>query len=381
MVFGMATNCIRLDMSSNRCPDSGIFNFGNNQKSQSGAISWLHERRRNCLMCFAKNCCTRFVKIPVHYPGEEASRASPKTPLFLLTASQSFKNFMVKLFVDRLTSRSIIIVHNTSKSTWTWYCSAFDVLFWSWIGWKLPPLRPLFCFGIITVNLRYVTGNDLLSTSSSLLTIFKLTSATSDLPRAKLGWIYHTRQSFPSSRLEFSEYRDHCLFRTQLNDDLVQSQLAQVRYFPVLSCCRVGQNADYCQQTCDLLWTAFICVLFIHSPPKTFCFISIVSAQLVSSLNQNLIQIRCSHLSRKRHAACELIPLVDNHGNWWVLEKSMVTLVCYKCRLDILVLSYGYSSVTFDTHLVLLPQMSRSHVEFSTHHVSSLRGRNQVTSC
>ena len=49
-----------ISMSSNRFPLSAIFNFGNIQKSQ-GAISGLYEGCRSCtILCFAKNCCTRF---------------------------------------------------------------------------------------------------------------------------------------------------------------------------------------------------------------------------------------------------------------------------------------------------------------------------------
>ena len=47
-------------MSSNRFPLIAIFNFGNIQKSQ-GAMSGLYGGWRSCaILCFAKNCCTRF---------------------------------------------------------------------------------------------------------------------------------------------------------------------------------------------------------------------------------------------------------------------------------------------------------------------------------
>ena len=47
-------------MSSNRFPLRAIFNFGSIQKSQ-GALSGLYGGWRSCtILCFAKNCCTRF---------------------------------------------------------------------------------------------------------------------------------------------------------------------------------------------------------------------------------------------------------------------------------------------------------------------------------
>ena len=79
-----------ISMSSNRFPLSAIFNFGNIQKSQ-GATSGLYEGWRSCtILCFAKNCCTRFDEC-----AGALSRWRSQSPLdqkrgrFLLTASRN----------------------------------------------------------------------------------------------------------------------------------------------------------------------------------------------------------------------------------------------------------------------------------------------------
>ena len=47
-------------LSLNRCPLSGFLSSGNSQKSQ-GAMSGLYGRcRSNAILCFLRNCCTRF---------------------------------------------------------------------------------------------------------------------------------------------------------------------------------------------------------------------------------------------------------------------------------------------------------------------------------
>ena len=49
-----------VSMSSNRFPLSAIINFGNIEKSQ-GAMSGLYGGcQSRTILCFAKNCCTRF---------------------------------------------------------------------------------------------------------------------------------------------------------------------------------------------------------------------------------------------------------------------------------------------------------------------------------
>ena len=82
------------------------------QKSQ-GATSGLYGGCQSCtILCFAKNCCTRF--------DEGAGALSwwrsqwPEMRSFSSHGiTQSFQNFNVIFFVDRLTSWSKFVVHNT----------------------------------------------------------------------------------------------------------------------------------------------------------------------------------------------------------------------------------------------------------------------------
>ena len=77
-------------MSWNRFPLSAIFNFGNIQKSQ-GAMSGLYGSWWSCtILCFAKNCCTRFDECAGALSWwRSQSPLDQKRGRFLLTASRN----------------------------------------------------------------------------------------------------------------------------------------------------------------------------------------------------------------------------------------------------------------------------------------------------
>ena len=105
-----------VSMSSNRFPLSAIFNFGNIQKSQ-GAMSRLCGGWRSCtILCFAKNCCTRFDECAgaLSWSRSQSPLDQKRGRYFSHGITQSFQNFNVIFVVDRLTFWSTtFVVHNT----------------------------------------------------------------------------------------------------------------------------------------------------------------------------------------------------------------------------------------------------------------------------
>ena len=79
-----------VSMSPNRFPLSAIFNVGNIQKTQ-GDMSGLYGGWRSCtILCFAKNCCTRFDECAgVLSWWRRRSPLDQKRRRFLLTASRN----------------------------------------------------------------------------------------------------------------------------------------------------------------------------------------------------------------------------------------------------------------------------------------------------
>ena len=91
--YRLNIRCVRkviVSMSSNRFPLSAIFNFGNIQKSQ-GTMSGLYGGWRSCtILCFARNCCTRFDECAGALSWwRSQSPLDQKRGRFLLTASRN----------------------------------------------------------------------------------------------------------------------------------------------------------------------------------------------------------------------------------------------------------------------------------------------------
>ena len=196
-------------MSSNRFPLSAIFNFGNIQKSQ-GAMSGLYGGWWSCsILCFAKNCCTKnwwmrwrviVVKKPVTALLETRSFSSHGI-------TQSFQNFNVIFFVDRLSSWSQFIVRNTltiekNNQHWVDMAPTLTCFFRPWLVWTLPLWRLLFSLRIITINPWFITSNNLLKEIFIITDHFQV--VLSDF-RAKVFLL--DREQF---RKEFRTHASHC---------------------------------------------------------------------------------------------------------------------------------------------------------------------------
>ena len=124
-----------VSMSSNRFPLSAIFDFGNIQKSQ-GAMSGLYGGWRSCkILCFAKNCCTRFDECAGRYRGEEASHHLTRNAAVFFSwhhaiFSELQRNILCWSFDLLEQIRSAQHPHNRKKlSELTWHGSDFKVLF------------------------------------------------------------------------------------------------------------------------------------------------------------------------------------------------------------------------------------------------------------
>ena len=80
---------------------------------------------------------------------------------------QSFQNFNVIFFVDRLTSWSKFVMHNTftiekKNQLWLDMAPTLTCFFRPWLVWTLPLWRLLFSFRIVTINPWFITSNNLL---------------------------------------------------------------------------------------------------------------------------------------------------------------------------------------------------------------------------
>ena len=81
--------------------------------------------------------------------------------------TQSFQYFNVIFFVDRLTSWSKIVVHNTltiekNNQHWLDMVPTLTCFFRLWLIWTLPLWKLLFSFRIVTINPWFITSNNLL---------------------------------------------------------------------------------------------------------------------------------------------------------------------------------------------------------------------------
>ena len=81
--------------------------------------------------------------------------------------TQSFQNFNITFFVDRLTSWSKFVVYNTlttekNNQHRLDMAPTLTCFFRPWLVWTLPPWRLLFSFRIVTINPWFITSNNLL---------------------------------------------------------------------------------------------------------------------------------------------------------------------------------------------------------------------------
>ena len=247
--------------------------------------------------------CIIVVKKPV--------AARLKMPLFSSHyVTQSLQNFKVKFFVDRLTSWSIFMMYNIfiieeNNQHGLDIALTLTCFFRPGFRWKLRLWRLLFCFGIITVNPWFVTSNNLLEHTFIISDHFQV--VLSDF-EAKPFLLYRERflNEFRKFSVGILETRVFGIPRSRSSSRTVKrpSSLIASRIRLIFSGVIVlearpehGALSTDVRPFLNRLYDSFICVLPIHSSSKAFCIISIGSAQLFSNLKQNLMQIRCSHLS------------------------------------------------------------------------------------
>ena len=192
--------------------------------------------------------------------------------------TQSFQNFNVIFFVDRLTSWSKFVVCNTltiekNNQHWLDMTPTLTCFFRPWLVWTLPLWRLLFSFRIVTINPWFITSNNLLKDIFIITEHFQVVLSAL---RVKLCSVVsnfgmnfaHTRV-IPKILFEISQTLVFGIPRSFSSSRTVNRRSPSI--------------ASY---------HSFICVMPNLSSTKAFCIISIVSVQLLLRLKQNLIQIR-----------------------------------------------------------------------------------------
>lgn len=81
-------------------------------------------------------------------------------PLSSYCITQSSSHFIIKFFINFLSLCSKLLTYlDNKKTTLTWHC--FDLFSWSWLRWKLPLWREMFCLWIIAMNPWFINSDDL----------------------------------------------------------------------------------------------------------------------------------------------------------------------------------------------------------------------------
>ena len=224
--------------------------------------------------------------------------------------TQSFQNFNVIFVVDRLTSWSKFVVHNTlriekNNQHWLDMAPTLTSFFRPWLVWMLPLWRLLFSFRIVTINPWFITSNNLLKDIFIITDHFQVIQ--SDF-RAKVvsnfGMDFEHTRVIPKILFEISQtvvFGIPRLFSSSRTvnrrSPSIASGTRSMFFGVVLSEGRPERGSTDVRPFLNRLYHSFIYVMPILSSTNAFCIISIVSVQLLPRLKRNLIQIRWSFLS------------------------------------------------------------------------------------
>lgn len=157
---------------------------------------------------------------------------------------------------------TLLIVWRRRTTTPSYYKKTMN------INLRLLPLWILlFCCKVITINPRFINGNNLFRHISIVSDHFEVV-----LDEFKVIIFLVCLEKF------WNEY-GFSLLHTHSIDDLLQQQVAHDWYYRVLLWSKFGQNGDQYRSFLNRLYHTLICVLPTYSPPKAFCIISPVSAK------------------------------------------------------------------------------------------------------